>query len=91
MPTVGKLPTSGIKRGLPVDHEDVPAAKRGKLFEDTSDNLRTALDEGESLAEESDNSVRLKINSGYAKRFEHNKEREELQRRECQSLRSRQA
>lgn len=80
--------TSGIKRGSQVDHEEIPAAKRGKLFEDTSDNLRAVLDEGESLAEGSDNNVRLNINPEYARRFEHNKEREELQRRECQSLRS---
>lgn len=42
-------------------------ARKKSLFDDSDD--------------ESDGGVKLQINSEYAKRFEHNKKREELQRR----------
>lgn len=63
-----KQPTNGVKRASPDDAETLKThfAKKTKLLDD-SDN-------------EADG-VSLKINEDYARRFEHNKKREEQHRR----------
>ncbi|OAG10923.1 Krr1-domain-containing protein [Paraphaeosphaeria sporulosa] len=65
-----KQPTNGVKRELPDDAETLKThfAKKTKLLDDSDD--------------EADGAVSLKINEDYARRFEHNKKREEQHRLE---------
>ena len=69
-------PPSSSSRGKPT--EAVPAKK--KLFEEDSDLASSDDDQEEGGAAVGGSS--LKINKEYARRFEHNKKREELQRLE---------
>ncbi|KAL5420288.1 hypothetical protein PMIN03_000114 [Paraphaeosphaeria minitans] len=64
-----KQPTNGVKRELPQDAETLKThfAKKTKLLDDSDDEV---------------DGVSLKINKDYARRFEHNKKREEQHRLE---------
>ena len=65
-----KQPTNGVKREF-ADGEARPA-KKTKLLDDS---------DGGSDSETEAGGVSLKINEDYARRFEHNKKREEQHRR----------
>lgn len=73
-PSTMKLSANGVKRGPPVrpapaDSHATRPAKRAKLLGDSDD-------EDDDPA----SGVSLKVNEEYARRFEHNKEREEQHR-----------
>jgi protein KRI1 len=59
-------------------HEQAPKLNKANLLDD-SDSSSEDESGGGALLEEAG----FKINEEFAKRFEHNKKREELQRREC--------
>lgn len=57
--------------------EEPPAKKPRKLLEDSSDS---ETENGVPLNGDSTEAPTLKINEEYARRFEHNKKREEMQK-----------
>ena len=74
--TLSQLPAvNGNKK---VKHGEVPQLNKTSLLDD-SDSSSEEESGGVALLEE----PVFRINEEYAKRFEHNKKREELQRRKC--------
>lgn len=75
--TLNQLPAiNGSKK---VKHEEVPPKLNRTSLLDDSDSGSEDESGGVALLEEPG----FRINEEYAKRFEHNKKREELQRRKC--------
>lgn len=60
-----------------------PPAKRPRKLIDESDE-ENDLENGPGLVKNEDGELEFKINEEYARRFEYNKKREEMQRRELQ-------
>jgi len=78
--TKTRAPTNGIKRELAQDPVPLEAskdrpAKKAKLLDDSDADSDT-----ESNVNADAGGISLKVNEEYARRFEHNKRREEQQR-----------
>jgi protein KRI1 len=74
--TLSQLPT--VNGGKKAKHEEILKINKQKLLDDSD----TSSSEDESGGGAQLEEPGFKINEEYAKRFEHNKKREELQRRE---------